>query len=422
LETARTAERTGGFRLLRYFSIASLIAIVLALIGLGYFFRQTALKQVIKTGEDHNVVLSRALANSLRQHYIPLIFAAEKLTSAQLKLNPAVSPFHDAVVDAVRQTNIVKVRIFDLRGRTLYSSDARQIGEDHSASPGFQAARAGGVKTVLYENQSSDAFGKTITDRDLLGSYVPVRRSAAGGLDAVFELYSDVTPFFDDLRRMQWNLRVGVGVVLVLLYGALFGIVRRADEVIRRQAEQREEDAATIRHLAHHDSLTGLPNRKLFTDRLSLTLARMRRSGRRAALMYVDFDRFKEINDTRGHAAGDKVLQEAGKRLRGLLRDSDTVARLGGDEFTIILEDVDSAEHAASVAAKISEAFAKPLLSEAAGDIVVTPSTGIALYPDDADSVDALLDAADAAMYDAKAAGRNAHRFYGQPSSARVSR
>ena len=421
METTRTAHRTGGFRLLRYFSIASLIAIVLALVGLGYFFRQTALEQVIKAGEDHNVVLSRALANSLRQHYIPLIFAAEKLTTAQLKLNPAVSAVHDAVLDAVRQTNVVKVKIFDLKGRTLYSSEARQIGEDRGARPGFQAARAGGVKTVLYERQSIDAFGKTITDRDLLGSYVPARDAASGALDAVFELYTDVTPFFEDLRRTQWNLRIGVGVVLVLLYATLFAIVKRADEVISSQAAQRAEDEETIRHLAHHDPLTGLPNRKLFIDRLSLALARARRNGRLAALMYVDFDRFKEINDTRGHAVGDKVLQVAGKRLRGLLRDADTVARLGGDEFTIVLDDIADARHAGTVAAKIREAFADPVVTGDGADIVVTPSTGIALYPADADDVDALIHAADAAMYDAKAAGRNAYRFYRPPPRARAS-
>ena len=128
--------------------------------------------------------------------------------------------------------------------------------------------------------------------------------------------------------------------------------------------------------------------------------------------MFIDLDRFKEINDTRGHAVGDKVLEATGKRLRDLLRDVDTVARIGGDEFTIILEDVADAAHVKIVAEKIRQAFAVPVLTEDGVEIFVTPSTGIALYPIDVDNVDALVNAADSAMYDAKAAGRNAYRFY----------
>jgi diguanylate cyclase (GGDEF)-like protein len=416
-----TTERTGTFKLLRYFSIASLIAIVLALAGLGFFFRQTALKQLIKVGEDANVSLSQAFANTLRAHYLPLIDAAEKSSTGQLLAHPQVSVVHKAVVDAVRQTSVVKVRIFDLNGRTIYSSEPRQIGEDVSANPGFAAARAGAVTSVLQTADLLDAFGRTLSDRDVLGSYVPVRRPGSADFHAVFELESDVTPFFESIRRMQRDLRLGVGAVLILLYGALFFIVRRADDLIKRQARQREEDEDTIRHLAHHDSLTGLPNRKLFRDRLSVTLARTRRSGGVAALMFVDFDRFKDINDTRGHAVGDRVLQEAGKRLRGLLRGADTVARLGGDEFTIVLEDIADAAHAGTVAQKIKDAFAAPVITGDGSDIVVTPSTGIALYPADADNSDALLHAADAAMYDAKAAGRNAYRFYRRTPGAQVS-
>ncbi len=401
-----------GFRLLRYFSIASLIAIVLAVVGLGYFFRETAIKQLVKAGEDNNVGLAMAFANTLRPHYLPLIEAARKSTTEQVKAHPALADFHRAVRDAVQRTDVVKVKIFDLNGRTIYSSDPRQIGEDRSSHPGFVAARGGGVKTVLYEGESFDAFGRAMNDRTLLGSHVPVRRAGAGDLDAVFELTSDVTPFLQEIRRTQINIRFGVAIVMVLLYSTLFFIVKRADKVIRSQAEQRERDEETIRHLAHHDTLTGLPNRKLFMERLSFTISRAKRSGHMAALMFIDLDRFKEINDTLGHAAGDKTLQAAGRLLRSSLRDVDTVARLGGDEFTIILEDVPDITRVTTVAGKIVDAFSKPVAHLKGVDISVTPSIGITLYPGDGDTIEALLHAADAAMYDAKAAGRNTYRFY----------
>jgi len=422
LKAASTPALPQRFRLLRYFSIASLLAIVLAVAGLGFFFRGVAIKQIVKVGEDNNVALARAFANTLRPRYNPLLEAAAKLMRTEpIKAGPEVAAVHEAVLDAVRQTNVVKVVIYALTGRTIYSSDLRQVGEDQGANPGFVAARTGGVRSVLFHSEAFSAFGQPITNRDLLASHVPVRRSGLGELDAVFELHSDVTPFFEEIRQTQTNIRIGTAIVMILLYGALFLIVKRADDVIKSQATQRELDEETIRHLAHHDPLTDLPNRKLFSDRLAVTLARVKRSGHMTALMFLDLDRFKEINDTLGHAVGDKVLRAAGKRLRGLLREADTVARLGGDEFTIILDDIVDAAHVKIIAEKIRAAFSSPVITEDGADIVVTPSIGIALYPLDADNVDALLKAADTAMYDAKAAGRNAYRFYRREESVRAS-
>jgi diguanylate cyclase (GGDEF)-like protein len=251
-----------------------------------------------------------------------------------------------------------------------------------------------------------------LSHRSVLTSHVPVRRAGADGVEAVLEVYSDVTPLYEQIRRTQTELRFAMATMVILLYGALFFVVKRADRIIRAQEDQRQRDADTIRHLAHHDELTGLPNRKLFADRLECAVARARRAGHMAALMFIDLDRFKEVNDTLGHAAGDKVLRAAGKLLRDSLRTSDTVARMGGDEFTIILEDVVDLDRVETVAKKIRSAFAAPVVTEDGVDVFVTPSIGITLYPRDADSAEALLNAADAAMYDAKAAGRNAYRFY----------
>lgn len=417
METTSTEQTVGGFRLLRYFSIASLIALALAVIGLAFFFREIAVKQVIKFGEDTNANLTKTLANTLMPHYIPLIEAAEMQSTDELKASPTIARFHNAVRGAVRNTQVVKVKIFDSKGRTIYSSEAREIGIERGESPGITAASRGVLLTRLYRGESIEAFGQALRDRDLLGTYLPMMRPSSTRPDAVFEVYSDVTPLLEEIRRTQWNMRFATAAVVILLYGTLFVIVKRADDVIKRQAKQREQDAQTIQHLAHHDSLTGLPNRKLFTDRLSMTLARARRSKRIAALLFIDFDRFKEVNDALGHAAGDRVLQEAGRRLKSLLRDADTVARLGGDEFTIVLEDVADAAHAAGVAQKIREAFAAAMAAGDDVDIVMTPSIGIALYPADGNTIDALLKAADAAMYDAKSAGRNAYRFY-RPAAA----
>jgi diguanylate cyclase (GGDEF)-like protein/PAS domain S-box-containing protein len=161
-----------------------------------------------------------------------------------------------------------------------------------------------------------------------------------------------------------------------------------------------------IQRVAHHDSLTGLPNRLLFNDRLAQSIRIARRDSRGFALLFLDLDKFKEVNDTLGHDAGDELLQEVAAAIRGELRDSDTVARVGGDEFTVILPDIVHAEDAGIVASKIVSAFSTPVRLKRRGrDVQTAISIGIALFPSDARDSDALVSAADAAMYRAKQAG-----------------
>jgi len=168
----------------------------------------------------------------------------------------------------------------------------------------------------------------------------------------------------------------------------------------RKRAEEQ------IEFHAYHDVLTGLPNRKLFTDRLGQSLNRSRRASRAVAVMFVDLDHFKTINDTLGHTAGDELLLEMSRRLRECIRDDDTVARIGGDEFTIILSDLRHPEDAVAVAQKILETVQIPLAINGM-PIEVTASIGIALYPVDGGDPESLLRNADSAMYRAKESGRN---------------
>ncbi len=176
--------------------------------------------------------------------------------------------------------------------------------------------------------------------------------------------------------------------------------------------------AAELHRMAHHDPLTGLPNRMLFNDRLDQALSRAARDGTRSALLFLDLDGFKTINDTLGHAAGDVLLKTMAGRIRGALRRSDTAARLGGDEFVVIMEDIERAEAGAHLAAKLLQVIALPV--ELAGNrIEVSTSVGLSLYPDDGGDRHALVRAADAAMYAAKAQGRNRYAFYTEALSVR---
>jgi diguanylate cyclase (GGDEF)-like protein len=174
---------------------------------------------------------------------------------------------------------------------------------------------------------------------------------------------------------------------------------------------ERKQTQEQVTYLAQYDALTGLPNRNLFRDRLILAIARAQRHNQPMALMFLDLDRFKEVNDALGHTAGDEVLQIAAGLLREALRNVDTIARLGGDEFTVILEDTAQLDYVKIVAEKIKRAFSEPI-SIHGREFAITASIGIALYPRDAADAEGLLKTADVAMYQAKKAGRNAYEFY----------
>jgi diguanylate cyclase (GGDEF)-like protein/PAS domain S-box-containing protein len=171
------------------------------------------------------------------------------------------------------------------------------------------------------------------------------------------------------------------------------------------------ESEATLEHLAHHDSLTGLPNRLLFTSRVEHALKRAQRDGQSVALLFVDLDHFKNINDSLGHPVGDLLLVQAAERLLAVVRDEDTVARLGGDEFTLLLEGLRDARGVAHIAAKIVEVFNEPFNVDG-HELHVGVSIGISLSPADGEDFPILLRNADAAMYHAKARGRNGYQFY----------
>ncbi|TMH96649.1 MAG: diguanylate cyclase, partial [Betaproteobacteria bacterium] len=184
------------------------------------------------------------------------------------------------------------------------------------------------------------------------------------------------------------------------------------DITARKQAEAAlRESEERFRQLAHHDALTSLPNRALFYDRMQHTLALAKRNHWTVGVMLVDLDRFKTVNDTLGHAVGDKLLRQVAERLSKSVRTSDTVARLGGDEFAVVLNNLSAPEDAAVVGQKIIAAFQAPFQVEG-HSLLSTLSIGAALYPNDSIDQETLLKNADAAMYRSKEAGRNCFSLF----------
>ncbi len=187
--------------------------------------------------------------------------------------------------------------------------------------------------------------------------------------------------------------------------------LKSANERLEAEITERRQAEARALHIADHDSLTGLPNRRLLEDRLTQALALSKRNRKLTATMFVDLDRFKTINDTLGHAVGDVVLKQVAERLVGQLRVGDTVCRVGGDEFLVVLPEIKRAADAAHVARKVIENLSAPIHVDG-HELSVTPSIGIAIYPDDGRDADALIRNADAAMYHVKETGRASYQFF----------
>ncbi|MBL8483068.1 MAG: EAL domain-containing protein [Rhodocyclaceae bacterium] len=298
--------------------------------------------------------------------------------------------------DQLRQAGVV----FNTTAEAIFVTDAARrivsVNPAFTAITGFSTSDAVGadVETLIHARRHSDPFyprlaktedgkwqGETYC-RKKDGTVFPAWESLAVVRDADAQV-SHYVCAFSDISAM-------------------------------RQAEDR------LNHLAHHDQLTGLANRLLFADRMDHAIEQAQRKSTRCALLFLDLDDFKIVNDTLGHDAGDLLLKTIAARIKGAARASDTPARLGGDEFVVILDDVTHPEDAAILARKLLETVAEPV-DLGSETVTVSTSMGIAIYPDDGGDRHELLKAADTAMYSAKQQGRNRYCFHTGELAARAS-
>jgi diguanylate cyclase (GGDEF)-like protein len=348
---------------------------------------------------------ARALANvrdsasmladiGLRSHLRPADVSAG--VSPQ-ELNELDGVFRAALADG----RIARVKIWSSAGLVVYSDDHTLIGRTFPMAEDLRAALEGHPSSDISsldkaENVAEQRFGQ------LLEVYLPLRFTAGGPPAGAFELYIPYRPIASaiaaDTRRLYLIIIGGLLVLWLTLSRMVLGASRR----LRRDAEDLRVNAEAKEYLALHDPLTDLPNRILFRDRVDQATIRARRDGTQVAVLIMDLDRFKEINDALGHDRGDLVLTEIAPRIRSVLRAVDTVGRLGGDEFGILLGGLHSAEEARTVANKIGVALERPFDLDDM-ELEVGASVGVALFPTHGDDPDALMRRAEIAMYVAKA-------------------
>ena len=562
--TQDPAAAQPAFRLLRYFSAASFVVILVATGLLTGLQQRLAVQDLIYAQEEHHGLLTRSVASGHWEEFSGLFKTAGGLDADALRQHPEVARLQALFQREFSGTQVLKLKIYDMSGRTVFSTDPKQIGEDKSGNAGFQAARDGQPASELTHRNEFSTFEQVVENVDLVASYIPIQsRDTRGTVEAVFEIYSDTTPMLTQIRKTRIAVALQVTAVLIGLYLALFFIVRHADRVIRAQEAQRQRDEeklhstrqqlalseqfhralienssdavmmlgedlritysapansrvlgipedrllgmalpdyasedsrdavarwlvsaiaspgvprrvefkavhgalgsryfmATATNLRGHtgidgivvnvqdfterklaeievqqraqfDGLTGLARREYFIQQMRKTLARSARNKEVLALMFMDLDGFKAVNDNLGHEIGDKLLKEVSVRIRAALRQEDevarggrengpNVARLGGDEFTVLLTNLDHPASAGLVAERVLAAIGAPYVF---GDVTarVTSSIGIAVYDGQGLNCEDLIKQADTAMYHAKQKGKNTFCFYGDVKTQRT--
>lgn len=233
-------KRKQPFPLLRYFSITSLVAFVLVAISLVVFYRQIAISDLLRIGESKNAALTQIFSNVIWPEYEAFLNSAASLGPDAIRAHPETARLNQALIEQTRGLTVIKVKIYDLNGFTVFSSQESQIGEDKSQNAGFIAALNGGVASELTHRDTFSAFEGEIEDRDVISSYVPIQQ-AGSGVEGVFEVYDDVTPLLESISVAQRNIAIGVTVTLALLYLVLFLLVKRADDLIKQQFSQQQQ-------------------------------------------------------------------------------------------------------------------------------------------------------------------------------------
>lgn len=526
------------FQLLRYFSFVSAIITVVVTLAVVLVYQSHQTATLLRTAEDQNVTLTRAFANALWSRHGQYLNSAGNVQGDELRARPETVEIDRVLRLITKYLPVLKVKIFNLDGLTIYSSDFSQIGESRSDNPGFlKAVRQATPASKTSYRGTFSAFSGVRANVHLAESYVPIV-DESGKVTSIFELYTDVTPQIAGMQDDIWAAAILAVIASCTFYLLLLLVVRRADVILKRQhnelssfnaqleiasakldvalkymsnglamfdAERRlvvvneqyakvyglpqqlikpgmtqkevlehrvalgcmpvadthkyiqgrtetasasqvsdavvelsndryvavahrplpgggwvstHEDIthrkraeAQIAYMALHDAMTGLPNRIMLQEELARAAARWLRHSEKSALLFLDLDGFKAVNDTHGHMAGDELLKQVAKRLRSCVRETEFVARLGGDEFAILQSKVEQPSFASGLAARVIEALAHPFML---GDVQVSvgASVGIAVAPQDGPDADLLLRNADLALYRAKADGKGRFRFF----------
>jgi diguanylate cyclase (GGDEF)-like protein len=375
------------------FALVSLVPVVLIGVFLGQAIHSHARAHAIDGAQDRaRVVGDLVVRRPLRSD-----------SDVSRALSAAEQDGLDRAIADVRSgTDVVRVSLRDRSGAIVYSDDHSLIGASAGEPPGAQGAVSGKVVSKVNDLSKDPANTDAALGR-VLQVFVPLRLGSSSAPAGSIEVWLPYGPIARQVESETRTLYIKLVAGLLLLWGTLLGVVAGASQRLRRQAAEKEEQALS-------DGLTGLPNRTMFQSLIERAMAGVGRRKKMGAVMLMDLDRFKDVNDTLGHHNGDLLLQRIGSRLHSVLRDTETVARLGGDEFAILLPEVPDRQSIVPVVRRVLKVLEEPVV---VGGLALQceGSIGIAIFPEHGVTVESVMRAADVAMYMAKE-NRSGYEFY----------
>ena len=323
------------FKLLRYFSVASLIAFLIVIFVLGIFYRQTTIDVLIELEGEKNIALAQALANSIYTDLLAITEESAAMSAEELRANPIIQSLQQVSVEQSRGLPVVKIKIYGVDGLTVFSTDPQQIGENQVDNEGFQSALGKQPISSLAHRDTFNAFDMVLEDRDLIQSYIPIYAQESNDqVVAVFELYSDVTLLLEQIQRTQINVILVVVLVLTVLYGVLFLIVRRADQIIRTQYQELEQ-AKTDITIARDQALKA----NQFKTRLLENVSHDLRTPLGAIMGYVDLlsdQEYGPVNEKQSRALN--RIQLSMSHLTDLISDLLKQGQIDADQIKLYIE------------------------------------------------------------------------------------
>jgi diguanylate cyclase (GGDEF)-like protein len=397
----RRILKGGFFRKLMFASLA--MAVVLPVYDVLFIYPSIRELLMESTREDA-IRVARHLASQILSN------------GGNLNRSSLQADFLNEIGSPQSEFDLAKLKVFSESGEVVFSTDSEDIGSINSEPYFSQIVAQGQVHAKIVRREQESLEGQIMT-ADVVETYVPLM--VDGVFRGAFEIYYDITDKRDELDGL---LSRSTTTVFTLSSG-LLALILFTWVKENRILAQRQLSEEKIHYLAHHDGVTDLPNRLMFKEHLDRALSHAARKREMVAVLFLDLDNFKRVNDTLGHQTGDLLLKAVADRLVGIVRDSDvltrhgdewpvpSIARFGGDEFVLLLTAVEQPEDAAKVSRRIFDALSRPFSLDG-HSLTVKASIGISLYPTDGLDFDTLIGNADKAMYSVKNSGRNNYRFH----------
>ncbi len=392
--TRGTRRWVAAVSLTRRYGIVSALVLTTVAIAVSQVLAGLIAGRAINQAEQTAVL---AVGLGLVPHLEPDELTSPVPPATRAALDAALADSRSDFAVGSHDNRLLRVKVFGPDGTVVYSDLDELVGRTFRTGD-LRDALGGRMVSKVTRLRDSDEQADALFG-EALEVYVPLTFGADSPA-GVAEVYLPYAPVHAAIQRDTWVLYGALAAGLMVFYLTLFQLVARASRRLRDQTSELAASAAQNQHLAHHDALTTLPNRTLLNDRLDLALAAARRSGGGLAVLLIDLDRFKEINDTLGHDTGDLLLCQVGERIHEALREIDTVARLGGDEFVVLLPDA-GVEDAVTVAERLLVELHETFVVQGL-DLAVEASIGVACHPEHGETSGDLLRHADVAMYAAK--------------------